>query len=154
MSAFDTITTTAAAVCAAASGGVYLAFSAMVLPALNSGPATEAVAVMQRVNVAAVRPPFMTVFFGGAAASLAAAVTAGGSEHQLMRVGGAMLALASVAVTVAVNVPRNNALARVATGPDADGAWFAFERTWSRANVLRAVLALSGSAALAGSLAR
>lgn len=149
---FESAATTVAAACAGATGGVYLAFSAMVLPVLNSRPVGEAIGTMQRVNVMAVRPPFMTVFFGGAVASVMAAVTAGTSDLGPLRVAGAVLSLASCGVTVAVNVPRNNALARVTTGGDDAGAWRAFERTWSRANTVRCALALAGAAALAGSL--
>ncbi len=153
MSLLATTATTVAAVCAGASGGVYLAFSAMVLPALNARPTREAVGVMRRINELAVRPPFMSVFFGGTVASLAAAATAGASELAPLRVAGAVLSLASVGVTVVANVPRNNALARMQPGADDDGTWRQFVGPWGRANSVRGALALAGAAALAGSLA-
>lgn len=88
----DAVATTTAAVCAGAAGGVYVAFSAMVIPALNARPAGEAVTAMQRINVLAVRPPFMVLFFGGAVASVVVVATAGASEpHSLMRLAGAVL---------------------------------------------------------------
>lgn len=148
----DAVATTTAAVCAGAAGGVYVAFSAMVIPALNARPAGEAVTAMQRINVLAVRPPFMVLFFGGAVASVVVVATAGASEpHSLMRLAGAVLSLASFGVTVAVNVPLNNTLAR-ASGVGSTDAWRAFERPWARANAVRGVLALAGATALAGSL--
>ena len=61
---------------------------------------------------------------------------------------GAGLALASFVVTVTVNVPLNNALAR-AVG---DGGWPRFARRWGRANLLRAALSAAGAACLAASL--
>lgn len=150
----DTVATTTAAVCAGATGGVYLAFSAMVIPALNTRTAGEAVASMQRINILAVRPPFMVLFFGGAVASVVVVAIAGtAGPHGLIRMAGAVLSLASFGVTVAVNVPLNNALARVSGGSHSD-AWRAFERPWVRANTVRGVLALAGTAALAGSLGR
>jgi uncharacterized membrane protein len=150
----ETFATTTAAVCAGATGGVYVAFSSMVLPALNGRAAGEAVSAMQRINVLAVRPPFMALFFGGAIASVVAGVTAGSDEGQgVLRVAGAVLSLASFGVTVAVNVPLNNALAR-ASGVGDSNVWRAFERPWARANTVRGALALAGAAALAGSLAR
>ena len=150
----ETFATTTAAVCGGATGGVYVAFSTMVLPALNARAASEAVSAMQRINVLAVRPPFMTLFFGGAIASVISGVTAGTADAQgLLRVTGAALSLAGFGITVAVNVPLNNALARV-SGEGDPNAWRAFERPWARANTVRGALALAGAAALAGSLAR
>lgn len=110
MSTLGTVVATAAAVCAGATGGVYFAFSSMVMPALHARPVTEAIHAMQRVNVMAVRLPFMIVFFGGALASAAAAVTAGTggapAEQAPLRLAGAVLSLASVAVTIAASVQR------------------------------------------------
>ena len=155
----ETAACAVAAVGAGAAGGVYLAFSAMVMPALNSRPAGEAVATMQRINEMAVRPPFMTVFFGGALASAVVAVssiTAGTvAQEGPLRVAGAGLALAGVAVTIGFNVPRNNALARIdAAGAGAADSWRTFERAWNRANTVRCALSIAGAAALAASLAR
>lgn len=148
----ETVATTAAAVCAGATGGVYVAFSAMVMPALNVRAGSDAIGAMQRINVMAVRPPFMVLFFGGALTSLVAGATAGTSESPMLRLTGAALSLASFGVTIAVNVPLNNALARVPAGDMDLNAWRTFERPWARANKVRGVLALAGAAALAGSL--
>lgn len=134
-----------------------MAFSAMVLPALRKLPAADAVAAMQRINVAAVRPPFMVLFFGGAALSVGLVVTelstgpfTGGS---LTRVIGASLALASFGLTVAANVPVNNALASVTPADTgAAEAWQTFNDGWSRANLIRGVAAIAGAALLTGSL--
>lgn len=151
---FQTVATTTAAVCAGATGGMYVAFSTMVMPALNSRAASEAIAAMQRINVLAVRPPFMVLFFGCAVASVVAGAAAGTSNtHGLLRFAGAVLSLTSFGMTVAVNVPLNNRLARVAGAGD-PAAWQSFAQPWTRANSLRGVLALAGAAALAGSLAR
>lgn len=150
----ESVATATAAVCAGATGGVYVAFSAMIMPALNTRAGSEAIGAMQRINVMAVRPPFMALFCGGALASVMAGVTAGTSDSQgLLRVAGAALALASFGVTVAVNVPLNNALAKFSGTGNID-AWRSFERPWTRANTVRGALALAGAAALAGSLAR
>lgn len=150
----ETVATTAAAVAAGATGGVYIAFSTMVMPALNARAAGEAIGTMQRINVLAVRPPFMALFFGGAVASVVAGATAvAGEAPNLVRLAGVALSLASFGLTVAVNVPLNNALARVPGSGD-QNAWQAFEGSWTRANTVRGVLALAGAAALTGSLGR
>ncbi|TFB76531.1 DUF1772 domain-containing protein [Cryobacterium glaciale] len=137
-----------AALGAALVGGVYLAFSLLIMPAFRAVPAAAAVAAMQRINVRALRPPFMVVFFGGAAASaavivlqLTSAVPAGPA-----RIVGAVLALAAVAITVVRNVPLNNALVRV--GPDSPNvstAWHSFARSWTLANHARAVISAAGA---------
>lgn len=150
----ETTATIAAAVAASATGGVYVAFSVMVMPALNARAAGEAIGAMQRINVLAVRPPFMALFFGGAVASVVAGTTAvTGEGPNLARLAGAVLSLASFGITVAANVPLNNALARVSGAGDGN-AWRAFERPWAKANTVRGVLALAGAAALTGSLVR
>ena len=140
--------TIAAATAAGLTSGVYLTFTTMVLPALDRGDHTTASAAMLAVNEQAVRAPFMVLFFGGAAAAagvLAAQVAADRSPWALV---GAGLELASFVVTVTVNVPLNNALAR-AVG---DGGWPRFARRWGRANLLRAALSAAGAACLAASL--
>lgn len=101
---------------AAVTGGVYLAFSAMVMPALRSRPAADAIATMQQVNLAAVRPPFMVVFFGAAASAVVVVVVevvrARGDGAvglgTVVGVAGAALSLAGFVVTVTYNVPRND----------------------------------------------
>ena len=68
---------------------------------------------MQAMNVAAPRPPLMVALVGTGAVSLAAIVAAAldGGPTKWWIIGGATLYLASVAITGAYNVPRNNALA-------------------------------------------
>ncbi|NQX28660.1 DUF1772 domain-containing protein [Microbacteriaceae bacterium VKM Ac-2854] len=135
----------------AASGGVYLAFSAMVLPALRTGDASEAVRVMQRVNVAAMRPAFMLVFFGAGLAGIGLVIAEAmltGAVSPLRGVGAALLD-ASVLLTILVNVPRNNALAAADASP---ASWRAFDRVWSPANAVRGWLSTLGAAAIVGSL--
>ncbi|GGG71872.1 membrane protein [Kocuria dechangensis] len=126
-------------------GGFYLAFSAVVIPALHRRPAEQATAVMVAVNEAAVRAPFMILFFGTAAACAATAVVeiAGAPAPSLLRIAAATASLAGWVSTMAVNVPLNR---RLATG----GAeqWPGYHRSWSRANHLRAGLSVLGAVAL------
>ena len=143
--------TIVAALGAGLTAGVYLAFSLLVLPAFRAIPAAAAVAAMQRINVSALRAPFMAIFFGGAAASVAvivlqlvSATTAGPT-----RIVGAVLALAAVVITMVRNVPLNNALVRVNPASTlVSAAWQSFDRSWSRANHARAVVSAGGTVAL------
>ena len=155
MSAVEVALTIAAALGAGLTGGVYLAFSFLVLPAFRTLPAAPAVSAMQRINVSAVRAPFMTVFFGGAAASVAVIVLQLTSEPSSgpTRIVGAVLALAAVVITVVRNVPLNNALVSVdANSPGLTAAWQSFDRSWSRANYARAAVSVAAAVALIFSL--
>ncbi|TFD65858.1 DUF1772 domain-containing protein [Cryobacterium sp. Hh38] len=155
MSAVEVALTIAAALGAGLTGGVYLAFSFLVLPAFRTLPAAPAVSAMQRINVSAVRAPFMTVFFGGAAASVAVIVVQLTSNVPAgpTRILGAVLALAAVVITVVRNVPLNNALVSVdANSPGLTAAWQSFDRSWSRANYARAAVSVAAAVALIFSL--
>jgi uncharacterized membrane protein len=160
MTGVESAATVAAAICSGLSGGVYFAFSAIVLPALRSrsegemaDEATgEATATMRAINVAAVRAPFMVVFFGGAVS--AAAVVAIGlfDEPRPLRIAGGVLALAAFGITVGRNVPLNEALAR-GTLAGHGSVWARFEPRWRRANHARTILSVLAAIAMTTSLA-
>ncbi|ACZ20333.1 predicted integral membrane protein [Sanguibacter keddieii DSM 10542] len=142
---------------AAVTGGVYLAFSAMVMPALRSRPAADAIATMQQVNLAAVRPPFMVVFFGAAASAVVVVVVevvrARGDGAvglgTVVGVAGAALSLAGFVVTVTYNVPRNDLVAGLDPSSAAGQArWLTLAREWTGANTLRGALSVLGAALL------
>ncbi|ALV45053.1 hypothetical protein MB46_05570 [Arthrobacter alpinus] len=150
--------TITSALCTGLAGGVYLAFSAIVMPALRTRPPKDAIATMQSINVSAVRPPFMIVFFGGAAASAALAIMelASGTLNvpSIARISGAVLALTSFGITILRNVPLNNALAAVASSAaDAQPTWKHFDGPWSTANLVRGIATVAATALLAVSLA-
>ncbi|MFW6773492.1 anthrone oxygenase family protein [Nocardioides sp. CPCC 205120] len=134
----------ATGVAAAAVGGVYAAFSVMVMPALRRLDAPAAVAVMQEVNVRAERGPFIALFAGGALAAVALgtlALRAPGTDPR--HVVAAALLLGSVAVTVVGNVPLNQRLAS-----EGAEAWPHYAEVWTRLNTLRTLLALGAVGAL------
>lgn len=133
---------TVAAVSTGLVGGVYAAFSTMVMPALRSGPPAEALTVMQRINERALQPSFMIIFWTSAAASVAALALTWlpGGDRSAWRTAGAALTLGGWVITAAINVPRNNALAGLDPASVADlrivGDLLA---GWTTANHLRAV---------------
>ncbi|WP_241984850.1 DUF1772 domain-containing protein [Cryobacterium adonitolivorans] len=133
----------------AAAGGFYLAFSAVVMPALRRQPAKDAITTMVSINEKAVRPPFMILFFGTAAACAAVAVIAATDAltHSPFRVAGAAAYLAGWASTVLVNVPLNNRLSRRGGGQP-DRHWHSFQRSWIPANHVRAALSIAGAVGL------
>ncbi|NQX10600.1 DUF1772 domain-containing protein [Microbacteriaceae bacterium VKM Ac-2855] len=140
-----------ASVTGARSAGVYLAVQVMVLPSLRGGDPVEAVRTMRRVNETAMRPVFLSVFFGAGLAAVGlvvVAVVTNGGVHPLQLVGAALLN-ASVLLTILVNVPRNNARARADASTS---AWTASDRVWSRANAVRCCLSALGAALLTSSV--
>jgi uncharacterized membrane protein len=118
-------------------GGVFVAFSVAVMPALRRRPAAEAVAVMQEVNRVIVSPLFLLVFLGtGVVGVVAAALDVRAAP------GVALYVVGALGVTMAVNVPLNNRL-------DAEGeqVWARYLARWTAWNHVRA-LAATGSAVL------
>ncbi|WP_411732046.1 DUF1772 domain-containing protein [Paeniglutamicibacter sp.] len=158
-STFITAVTATSAVCAGVAGGVYFAFSAIVMPALRALPAGQGVPAMQRINTSAVRLPFMAVFLGGAAASVALVIAELTSDAAAPgaanRFAGAGLALAAFGITIVRNVPLNNELARIAPGgADVAARWTVFDRGWSPANHVRAAASIAATVVFLDSLAR
>ena len=124
-------------------GGIYFTFSTFTMAALRRLPASQGVAAMQAVNIEAVRPAFMSLFFGTALVSGVAAVAALldlSDPATPFVVAGAASYLASIVSTAAYNVPLNDRLAAV--DPESDEGqqlWAMYQRRWTRGNHLRVV---------------
>ncbi|WP_232441910.1 anthrone oxygenase family protein [Burkholderia ubonensis] len=95
--------------------GVYFAFSTFVMTSLGRLAPAAGVAAMNAINVDIVRSLFMPVFLGTTLASLALAILAllNRSEPGAIWIvaGGAIYVLGMFVVTMAFNVPLNDALA-------------------------------------------
>ena len=137
--------------------GLFFAFSTSVMGALGRLPPAHGMAAMNAINVVIINPWFMLAFFGTAAACLAALVlailnwSAGGTGWI---VGGALLYLGgSIGVTMALNVPLNNALASAA-GDEAPHVWAGYLTDWTRWNHVRTVASLAAAACLTVGLTR
>ena len=113
MSGLIQTVTVAAAVGAGLIGGVFFAFSAFVMPALRRLPAVQGIGAMQSINRLAVTAPLMLALFGTAVLSVVAVIWAirfRGHAAPWMLTGGAAYIVA-ILITIAGNVPLNNALA-------------------------------------------
>lgn len=145
-----------AALSTAVVGGVYLGFSALVMPALDG--VARPTGVMKRINELAPRSPFILAFAVSAVACGTSIVLvlldlitgAVAAWAAVIGVAGAVLGLAGFVITAAVNVPLNNRLAEAAATDEA--AFAAFQRPWRRANSARGAVSLAGAAALMTSL--
>lgn len=129
--------------------GTYYTWATGVMPGLARVDDHGFVSTMQHINVAIVNPLFMVSFLG-APVLAAAAVLTSGSAVRPWTVAALILALATVVVTVAANVPLNDALA--AAGPvdriaDLAAAREHFETLWVRWNMVRTFTS-TGSLAL------
>jgi uncharacterized membrane protein len=133
--------------------GVLFAFSAFVMNALARLPPAQGIAAMQSINVAVINPWFMTAFLGTAALCILLAAASLFTWHQPgsgYRLAGSVLYLAgTILVTMACNVPRNDALAAVDPA-SADGAslWAGYVTSWTAWNHVRTAAALAAALVL------
>ena len=142
----------AAAVGSGVIGGVFFAFSVMVMRPLASLPSQHGVATMQAVNVDALRPWFLGVFVGTALLSAAAVVGAlvdWGDASPYVLAGGLLYIVGSFGLTAAYHVPRNEALATLEPhSAEAESHWRGYLSGWTAWNHLRAATALAAAATL------
>ncbi len=138
--------------------GVFYAFSTFVMQALARLPPAQGIAAMQSINVVVINRWFLGAFFGTAAGCLLLIVAAlldwDGPAAIYRVVGSALYLIGTILVTIACNVPRNEALARV-DSESADGAerWTAYVKSWTAWNHVRTAAALVAAALLVIALA-
>ena len=121
--------------------GTYLAFAVAVMPALRQLDDTTFVEVMRRINVVIVNPVFLALFLGSPLLVALAAALGPQRGWWLVAAGAAV---ATLLLTVAVNVPLND---RLAATTDPAAARRAFESTWNLAHLVRTGLACGALAA-------
>jgi len=142
-----------AAVGCGLAAGVFFAFSSFVMKALARLQPAQGVAAMQAINLAAIGPAFMLVLFGTALACIAVAGLALAHPRAAyvpyVLAGSGLYLSGVIAVTIAFNVPRNEALARAEpTSADAPGSWARYLSQWTAGNHVRALAALAATVTL------
>lgn len=126
-------------------GGVFLAFSDFIMRALSVTSGHGGAEAMQAINREVFRRVFMTLFLGLAAASLALVVYASlgltGPAATLIAVAGLVYLLGCFGVTVAFNVPMNEALARMDLSQEATRAYWTgiYLPRWTFWNTVRTI---------------
>jgi uncharacterized membrane protein len=144
--------TFAAALGSALVAGFFFAFSIVVMNALRRLPPAAGIAAMQSINVVVLNAWFFTAFFGTAAVCIVLAVwsllswTGAGSICVLA--GSAFYLVGVILVTIARNVPLNDALAAVRP-ESVEGArlWVKYLSVWTTWNHVRTAAPLAASAA-------
>lgn len=149
----------ATALAAGLVAGVFFAFSTFVMPALARLPPAQGVAAMQAINVAAINRWFLGALLGCAVACgglLGASLLAWHEPGAGLRVlAAAAYLLGSLGVTMACNVPRNDALAALAADSgEALALWSVYVREWTAWNHVRTLASLVAAAALVLALLR
>lgn len=133
--------------------GVFFAFSTFVINALTRLQAKEGITAMQSINITAINPLFMVALFGTAAACIFLAVSSLLNWHQpgavYLLVGSLLYLIGTVLVTIAFNVPLNDALA-IAKPDTTEGTnlWARYLTNWTFWNHVRTIAALAAAAAL------
>ena len=133
--------------------GVFFAFSAFVMNALARLPPAQGIAAMQSINVSVLNPRFFSAFLGTAVVCLVLAVSSLLRWHPpgatCLLAGSLLYLVGTVLVTIAFNVPLNDALAAVEPG-STEGAslWTRYLATWTAWNHVRTVAAFAAAASL------
>lgn len=143
--------TVGAALGAGLMAGLFFAFSVCVMKALGQLPPAQGIRAMQTINRVILNPVFLVVFMGTTvicAILLVVALVGWHAPRAGFLLAGALLYLAGVlVVTMAANVPMNEALDRVDPA-SVDGArlWAEYLARWTAWNHVRTVGALASLA--------
>ena len=128
------------------SAGLYYGFACAVMPGLARSGDRTFVETMQRINTAIINGWFMLLFLGSlllTAAAAALQLAGGNGTSTAWTVAALALYSAVLVITMAFNVPLNNALDAGGT-PESEAGLAAlrgqFERPWVRWNLLRSAV--------------
>ncbi|MEA5599256.1 DUF1772 domain-containing protein [Rivularia sp. UHCC 0363] len=137
--------------------GVFFAFSTFVMNALARLQPSEGITAMQAINITVINPLFMGVFLGTAIACIFLLISLISKWHQpgavYLLVGSLLYLVGTLGVTIAFNVPMNEALAKVEPG-NTDGAiWANYLVNWTLWNHVRTIAALAATASLTMAIA-
>jgi uncharacterized membrane protein len=140
------LTIATALACMLATGALF-AFSSFVMGALDRLAPEHGLLAMQSINRRALTPAFMSALFAPAAAGAAVAIVDGGP---LAIAGAALYLLGPVGITIAGNVPLNDALARLDPADAGSAArWRDYVRRWTALNHARVAVGAAAAALLA-----
>lgn len=116
--------------------GVFFAFSTFVMSALARLQPPQGIAAMQAMNITAINPLFMMALFGTAGACVFLAIASFLKWQQpvsaYLLIGSLLYLVGVVGVTIAFNVPLNDALAKVDPGStEGTKLWATYLTNWT-----------------------
>ncbi len=129
------------------SAGIFYAFSTFVMQALAKQPTAQGIATMQAINITVINPWFMVAFFAPAVAGILLSISLLFQWQQSIAVywltATLLYVIGTIGVTIACNVPLNDALATV-TPDSVEGAtlWTKYLTDWTFWNHVRTAAAL------------
>jgi uncharacterized membrane protein len=131
--------------------GVFFAFSSFVMPALGQLAPHDGILAMQWINRLAVTPLFMAALFGTALLCLSlmiwASVAWNRRPSRWIVPAAAVFLIGVIGVTVAANVPRNDALEQLDPQAAASATqWSSYLSEWTAFNHVRTTAALLATA--------
>lgn len=130
--------------------GAFFAFSNFVMRALATLPKEQGAAAMRGINVTVLNPLFLTLFVGTAILCLVLGIVAlprlSEPSARFLFAGSLLYVVGTFAVTMALNVPLNEALAADA------GIWDRYVKDWTLWNHVRTAAAFLAALALLRSL--
>jgi uncharacterized membrane protein len=133
--------------------GVFFAFSSFVMKGLAQQPPAQGIATMQSINITVINPGFMGVFMGTGLACLALAILSLLKWHQpeavFVLVGSVLYLVGTFGVTIAFNVPLNDALAIAnPNSPEGANLWAKYISDWTLWNHVRTIAAIAAATLL------
>lgn len=158
MEVLRTIVLIAAVMCVGAMTGVMGLYANTLMPGLGRTDDRTFVGAFQAIDTTIINPLFLGTFFGGLIFTVLSAVLHLGDDFSSVvpwLVAAAILYLAVVVLTVAVNVPLNDAIKAAGVPDDVDVGQVRSdfnEARWVRSNLVRAVLTLATFLCLAWAL--
>ena len=150
MTTVSMVVLVAALITAGLIAGLFYAYACSVMPGLARGDDKTFVEGMRGINVAIINPVFMLTFLGAPLLAVVAIFLNLGSPALPWVIAGAVFLVAMLVITGAVNVPMNNALMNGQTNYAELRA--AFEASWVKWNIVRALAATAGFGCLVGAI--
>lgn len=146
---------TCAVVCHGALAGLFFAFSCAIGPALRRVDDLSYIEVFRAINAAILNAWFLLAFFAAPLSAAAASMVhlrLETSTPLMWLLPGVVCSVLTTGITVAANVPLNQALdrAEITTSPLRRAARARFEGPWNRWNLWRTLSSFGALVALAG----
>jgi uncharacterized membrane protein len=133
--------------------GVFFAFSNFVMNALSRIQPATGIIAMQSINITVINPLFMTTFLGTGVACIFLVISSLLKWHQISTtysiLGSVFYLIGTIGVTIAFNVPLNDALAKVDPNSiDGMKLWATYVTDWTFWNHVRALAAVAAAIAI------